>query len=522
MKGNFILYAFALLVFVASANANIFLGTCDGYVFNMSNGVVSSANVTVSVNGCSGGASNGCLGNSISQPNGYYVIANLNLNPYGTITASATAIVNGYSGSGGTTATANEFQAARANITLCFPPSPPLLIDQQDSHNNSVTLYWNSGTDPFGYSTYDQFQLDSDQITNSTSPLSLNVSYSSHTWRVRTCNTNGEIGCCSSFASDTFNIYNNVPLPPTLLHQNDTHSNFVTLYWINGSDPDGDNIYHQFQFDSQSIQNNSFSPVSVSNISFGSHTWRVRTCDFMTCSSWAEDSFSVVNNAPSSPILKVQDNTINTIVRLNWTSGTDPELDPVYDEFQFSIYYDFSTNIAHLINASHPVLISNLSSFEKYYWRVRSCDMQSCSAWASSSFVKYECVNYTTNYSCPPCPPCRRGGGGIAGTAERIVEIIMPSPPAEVALPIAAKKPAENITYPEIVKEEVKIVSEVPFEVKASWRGMFEHNWWKILILVSLIIFVAVLMRKKRKDEEKETGISDLEISELGHNREPL
>jgi len=531
MRGNYFLYIVAFLALAAAANANIFLGTCDGYVFDMSSSIISGANVAAAVSGCSGGAGNGCSGNVLSQSNGYYVIANLNLDPYGTVAASATAIVSGQSGSGSTSAAANEFQAARANITLCFPPSSPLLIDQGDSHFPNVTLYWNSGTDPFGYSTYDEFQLDSGSIANSTSPVSMNASYAGHTWKVRTCNTNGAVGCCSPFASDSFNIYNNAPLPPTLVHQNNTHSNAVTLYWTNGSDSDGDNIYHQFQIDSQPIQNNSFSPVSVSNLSFGSHTWRVRACDFMACSSWAEDTFSISNNPPSSPTLRVQGNTTNTTISLNWTSGTDPESDPVHDEFQFSTYYDFSINIASLSNATHPVSISNLSSFEKYYWRARSCDSQSCSAWASSSFVKYVCTssncttNCTSNCTCNcTCPSCHCGGGGVSGNAGAIVQIILPSPPVEAALPISAGKPAANITYPEIVREEIKVISETPFEIKASWWDMLEHSWWKILILILLIIFVLILVWKRKEDDDEDERRNEklLEELKLGHDGEPF
>lgn len=75
----------------------------------------SGANVTATVAGCSGGAPNGCTGASTTDNNHYYVIANLNLPPNGSITASA---VKG-SASGSKTDNADQFQAAYINITLC-------------------------------------------------------------------------------------------------------------------------------------------------------------------------------------------------------------------------------------------------------------------------------------------------------------------------------------------------------------------------------------------------------------------
>ena len=340
----------------------------------------------------------------------------------------------------------------------------------------------------------------------------LNVSYSSHTWRVRTCNTNGAMGCCSPFADDTFVIYNNAPLPPTLVHVNNSHLDSAVFYWTNGSDIDNDSIYHQFQFDSEAIQNNSFSPVSTTGIAFGSHTWRVRACDFLTCSAWAEDTFSRSNNAPSAPALFAITNTTGASVTLNWTPGTDPENDPVYDDFQFSIYYDFSTNIVSLSNTTRPVNVAGLSAFEKYYWRVRTCDGQSCSAWSASSFVKYLCTNATQNCTASCNCNCGGGGGHAGGGGgvtslppQKLVQIILPSGTIEVAPPEIVK--AGNATN--ITKEvaEAKPLLELPFSVITS--KVTKINWL-IIVLIAAIILAILISRKIRENKRRKKRIQEL------------
>ncbi|MEK6823166.1 MAG: hypothetical protein AABY13_05025, partial [Nanoarchaeota archaeon] len=54
----------------------IFTGTTEGYARFMDNTVVVGANITITVSGCSG---DGCVRNTTTDSNGYYVVANLNL-----------------------------------------------------------------------------------------------------------------------------------------------------------------------------------------------------------------------------------------------------------------------------------------------------------------------------------------------------------------------------------------------------------------------------------------------------------
>jgi len=298
MRRTLFLIFFVLIIYQAHA---IFLGTTDGYVFNMSNSIVEGANVTVSVSGCSGA---GCSESTISDSGGYYVVANLNLNPNGTVIVSASK-GNLF---GSETGIANQFMAARVNVTLCEPPTKPILTDQQNTHNKTVTLYWTSGTDPHGFITYDQYQLDSNAIENATSPKTeTNLSYATHSWRVRTCNTNNITGCCSDWSTDSFTITNAFPSAPNLTDIPHTTQTNISFNWTSGIDPDGDLTYDEFQLSTacgfSSILYNATNinpPLSFNLSTETTYYWRVRTCDGAGCSDWSTDDFFI-----STPVINI-------------------------------------------------------------------------------------------------------------------------------------------------------------------------------------------------------------------------
>lgn len=287
-------------VLLASSAYAIFTGTIEGYVYFLNGSLSGSGtDVSVSVASCTG---LGCTDNIDTDANSYYVIANLNLLAGGTITATATN--GGFTGSN--TTTADAFQAAYANITMCEPPSVPTLTPAIDARDPNRTLFWTSGIDPNGFDTLDIFQFSSDpQIVNATSPqvvgnLSVGTSY---TWRARTCNTfNGE-GCCSAFASDTFSIVNNAPSAPTLVDEDNTDNLNITFEWTSGVDSDGDPTNDEFQLANDSSFSNiisssttAISPLTVTSGLFNTSFlfWRVRTCDnFSSCSSYVTDTFFI-------------------------------------------------------------------------------------------------------------------------------------------------------------------------------------------------------------------------------------
>lgn len=397
----------ALFFLVVPFSRAIFLGTTDGYIFNMTGNLVSGANVDVVVSGCSG---SGCSASTTSDSGGYYVVANLNLNSGGTVTSTAT-----YGGaSGSASGTANSFMAARVNVTLCAPPTTPVLTTQADTHINDVTLYWTSGTDPNGLSTYDQFQFDSNPPITATSPQTeSNLDYTAYTWQVRTCNTNGVTGCCSPFASSSFTITNSAPSAPVLQSPNITSTSSATLNWTSGVDPDGDTVNDEFEFSNDSFSTlmndtvNSTHPVAVSNLVINTeYYWRIRSCDFLVCSTWSSGSFNITNLPPSSPVLVHQPPTNETSVTLNWTSGVDPESDTTNDELQVSTSSNFSSIFFSSNNAASGTLVSGLSTLTTYFWRVRTCDFVGCSDYSSDYFFVYPIT------SCPPAPACVGGGGG--------------------------------------------------------------------------------------------------------------
>lgn len=94
-------------------------------------------------------------------------------------------------------------------------------------------------------------------------------------------------------------VINDPPSSPVLTDQINTTSSSVNLKWVSGADPEGGIVYDEFQLDSGIVQSNVSSPYSV-NISLGSHIWKVRTCDFNSCSNWSNDSFNRVIAVPSA------------------------------------------------------------------------------------------------------------------------------------------------------------------------------------------------------------------------------
>lgn len=124
------------------------------------------------------------------------------------------------------------------------------------------------------------------------------------------------------------------------------------------------------------------------------------------------------NQPPSPPILNEIKNVSTESVVLTWTSGSDPENNPVYDIFEFGIDNNYTI---HLENIT-AYLAKNLSSFLKYTWRVKTCDIfGACSDWVSSDFIV--CLKRE-------CPSCREkelvsGAPGVESEAEKFVAVLI-------------------------------------------------------------------------------------------------
>jgi len=365
--------------------SGMYMGTVDGWVVYMNGTPASNVNVTAHVIGCSVS----CNGSVLSDDNGYYLIDNLNMNPGDTV--DVVGVIGSYSGSGSGTADAGS--VAHVNITLCAPPSPPTLTHQPDISHDYVDLTWVSGTDPDGYLTYDVYQFNSHPEVDPATPPQheTGLTLGTYTWRVKTCNNL----CCSPWSTDTFQVI--PPTQPTLTHQPDTHNDTVNLTWVSGTDPEGQPTYDEFFIDSTTISP-ATPPQTITNLSFGSHTWGARTCNSYFCSPWSTDTFTRYNDPPSSPVLTPVPDGNYSCVNLTWVSGTDPDGDSTYDQIAYGPVLSFS--FANHTNATSPYEICNVSG--TYEWAVRTCDeFGSCSPWN---------VSYFTSSNCPPCI-CPPGGG---------------------------------------------------------------------------------------------------------------
>ncbi|MEM5798317.1 MAG: hypothetical protein QXG26_02875, partial [Candidatus Aenigmatarchaeota archaeon] len=187
------------------------------------------------------------------------------------------------------------------------------------------------------------------------------------------------------------------PSKPTLQDVPDSHNRTIMFFWTSGQDPNNLPTYDIFSIDGNQSQ---ISPPIQIELSFGPHTWSVRTCNQLCCSDWATDSFLLFNNPPSKPVLYGQNHTNQQYVILRWESGSDPDNDRTYDEYTF--------NGSIKSPASPPQIEQNLSDFALYVWGARTCDVYgACSEWAYDDFIKFTCLPCPP---CPPCPPCRAPG----------------------------------------------------------------------------------------------------------------
>ncbi|RLE42548.1 hypothetical protein DRJ19_03945, partial [Candidatus Woesearchaeota archaeon] len=170
------------------------------------------------------------------------------------------------------------------------PPPAPILVDELDTHSNTVELEWSSGgADPEGDATYFNLMFDGTLYTNVMSPMTFSgLSYGSHTWKVQECDP----WDCSSWSVDTFSVTNNAPSEPILEEINHTSESRIVLRWTSGIDPDGDPTYDEYQFETNAIVSPATSPQIESVSGVKVYTWRVRTCDVTgACSKWVRDDF---------------------------------------------------------------------------------------------------------------------------------------------------------------------------------------------------------------------------------------
>ncbi|MEM4152660.1 MAG: carboxypeptidase-like regulatory domain-containing protein [Candidatus Pacearchaeota archaeon] len=392
----------AFLITITIASADIYMGTCEGYVFYLNGTKVVGANVTVTVIGCTTPPQN-CVRNTTTDSGGYYVVANLNLPPHGNV--SVTAQKGTYYGTN--TGQADAYQAAYVNVTLCEAPTSPTLVPVNDSHFPNITFWfnWTSGSSP--YSTFDQwYWLGAWQ--NATSPQSkTNLAFANYTWGARTCLISMP-SCCSPPAYDDFSVYNHRPCMPILTPQNDTTNNTVVLNWTSNTtapcpDADNDTTYYNFRIDGN-LTTNATPPQVISGLDGGWHIWQVQECDPWECSDWATDTFNIYNTACPAPNLTDQPHSCSNVVRLQWQSATtDPDGDPCYDEFDF--------NGSIITNVTSPQIIT-LTQMDYYIWRVRSCDNKgACSPWVSDSFIYCSCFGNVTVEE--ECKKRIIGGAGI-------------------------------------------------------------------------------------------------------------
>ncbi len=181
------------------------------------------------------------------------------------------------------------------------------------------------------------------------------------------------------------------PQQPALNNVSDTHNNsLITMSWTTYK---AGSQYDEFVFDSQTSNTTALSPQTQKNVSYQYHTWQVRTCNTLCCSSYSTDTFNVYNNPPPPPTLTIQGSTTDTTISFSWANYSDPQNEATNNDFDSATDDSFGTTVFTDLNANAPETVSNLTTFTLYYWRVRTCDDKgSCSSYANSSFFVYESI----------------------------------------------------------------------------------------------------------------------------------
>ena len=401
---RFTLLVAVLLILVGSASAQIFLGSVQGYVFNVTSGTIANATVNVSVMNKTGAGSSG---STVSDSGGFYIVVNLNANSGDLVLVQANKS-NEY-GTGNDTADSSG--AAYVNITIFAVPFPPSIVPIADTHNNSLIIFnWTSGIDPQAMTTFDVFTLDGTSFNDTDPPQNRTfVSFINHTWSVSTCNSLG----CSQSASDSFYVFNSAPPSPTLRDVSNTANNTIVFNWSSGgADPDGDATFFIFELDGdQTVGVSAPRTLTVSN---GSHTWKVQECDDNDCSQFSTDTFTVTNAPPSLPNLTPMNATTSSELSFSWVSGVDPDGAATYDEFQLN-------NGTMLSNVSSP-LTATISGIQAATWRVRTRDVGgACSAFAENTFVRFSCEEEAGLTPVLPGGRGRVSGGGGDGKRQPVL-----------------------------------------------------------------------------------------------------
>lgn len=501
---------FSILIFIPLTDAAIFMGTVEGYVLDANSVKIPGASVNIVVSGCTG---SGCSASTVTDSGGYYVVANLNIPAGGTVVVTA----NKFAASGSNSGVADTGYAAYVNVTLC-PGPPTSLTAPVGSHDLNAVLTWITGFEISSQIPYDEYSFNFGPFTIETSPkVQLVPSYNTaYNWRVRTCNS----VCCSSPNSSSVTIINTQPTKPILTDQPDTHNTSVTLCWTSGTDSDTsptDVLHDEFYFDDDATpesgpiySNISISPgshcITFSNLTYSQiYYWRVKTCDGTGAPNecnWDTDSFTITNTAPSPPTLTDQGCATEDSVTLTWISGTDPEGDTTFDEFQFE-------NATVVSPAASPYTQSGLISCEYYTWQVRTCDsLGLCSNWVTDDFNSC----FAAVVAAPGI-----GGAGAAGVIQ------LPSYVASISAPLYINQGEEFEIFvnfksdDDVESVDLEITGAPEFSFTSATIKDLDADTEKTVTIMSKVAddaefgeYELLFTATKEGDEEEEEGEKEI------------
>ena len=251
-------------------------------------------------------------------------------------------------------------------------------------------------------------------ITCYTPSINLN-SGQTYYWRARASNGVTTSGWSGVRSITIQVILNNAPSAPTLsspANLSYVSSRTPILTIINAYDPDGDNLYYDFQVSSNSAFSTITSEISglpetSSSTSWivanaltegSSYYWRARAFDGEYYSSWSSKRvFTVIqtqSNSPPTvpqPVSPAHGSTITTLnPTLIFANSFDANGDQITYQIQVATSTSFNSIVAEASNVSNGsgsytywLVNQSLTANEDYWWRVRAYDGTSASSFCA-------------------------------------------------------------------------------------------------------------------------------------------
>ena len=220
------------------------------------------------------------------------------------------------------------------------------------------------------------------------------------------------------------------PTKPILLNPENgdsNHENQIDLVWNPSSDADGDSIIYYYDVDN----NKDFSSPQFHGLTSGTqrsivviygvtYFWKITAFDGQHNVSSDIWNFTASNTAPTVPVLiePLNDESLVEEPVLVWEDSDDADGDSVTYDILIDNNADFSSPVINETESSTTFDTLGRLPSEEYYWKVRSKDGITNSAYSTSwtfNLILPVVTTTTSPTTTPTTSPSSSGGGGSSG-----------------------------------------------------------------------------------------------------------